>query len=58
MVLEIQFQSIKCAAAARIRKHSEQLFISIQAMQGDYSVQLSTNHFKKFLNVFILYMHD
>ena len=38
MALEIQFRSIKCAAVARIRKHSEHLFISIQAMQGDYSV--------------------
>ena len=38
MVLEIQFRSIKCVAVARIRKHSEQLFVSIQAMQGDYSV--------------------
>ena len=36
--LEIQFRSVKCTAVTNIRKYLEQLFIPIQAIQGDYSV--------------------
>ena len=37
-VLEVQFRSVKCTIVTRIRKNFEQLFIPIQAIQGDYSV--------------------
>ena len=33
MVLVIQFRSVKCVVATRIRKNFEQLLIPIQAMQ-------------------------
>ena len=38
MVLDIRFWSIKYTVVTRLRKHFEQLFIPIEAMQGDYSV--------------------
>ena len=38
MVLEIQFRSVKYTVVTRLRKHFEQFFIPIQAIQGDYSV--------------------
>ena len=39
-VLKIQFRSVKCTVVPRMRQNFEQLFIPIQARQGDYSVQM------------------
>ena len=58
-VLEIQFRSVQCTTATRIRKSFEQLFISIQAAQGDYGEQLLTNHFKKvFKPIYTVYTYS
>ena len=56
MVLEIQFRSVKGTVVTRLYKNFEQLFIPTHAKQGDYSVLMQTTHFKKFSNVFILYI--
>ena len=53
--LEIQLRSVRYAVFTRLRKNFEQLFIPFQAIQGDCSVLMQATHFKKFLNVFILY---
>ena len=37
-VLEIHFWSVKCTVVTRLRENFEQLFIPIQATQGDYNV--------------------
>ena len=56
-VLEIRLRPVKCKAVTRLSKHFKQLFISIQPMQSDYSVLMSTIRFsKQFPNVFIPYM--
>ena len=57
-VLEIQFRSVKPTIVTTLPKNFEQLFIPIQAIQGDYSVWMWTTHFKKISNVFILYNYS
>ena len=37
-VLEFQFWSAKCTVVTKLRKNFEQLFIPIQAIQGDHSM--------------------
>ena len=40
-VLKIQFRSVKCTVVPRIRQNFEQLFIPIQARQGDYCADVN-----------------
>ena len=54
MVLEIIFWSLKFTNVTRIHKNFVQLFISIQAIQGDYSAQMQTNLFILIQNIPII----